>query len=216
MKRPPVLLAALAVAALGAAGALAATAPAFAANLLANPGFESGALAPWSCTGGLGSVVGSPVHGGRFALNGAASTSDNAQCTQTVAVQPNTAYTLSAWVRGSYVYLGVIGGASNWTPSAPSYAQLSVSFTTAAGQTSIQVFLHGWYGTGTYNADDVSLDGPGSPPPNPGPGAPGTPGTPSVGSVTGSSIALSWTSSSGTVTGYRVYEDDTVRATVTG
>src|SRR5439155_9585546 len=78
MKRPPVLLAALAVAALGAAGALAATAPAFAANLLANPGFESGAPAPWSCTGGLGSVVGSPVHGGRFALNGAASTSDNA------------------------------------------------------------------------------------------------------------------------------------------
>src|SRR5439155_325587 len=95
MKRPPVLLAALAVAALGAAGALAATAPAFAANLLANPGFESGAPAPWSCTGGLGSVVGSPVHGGRFALNGAASTSDNAQCTPTVAVQPNTSFALS-------------------------------------------------------------------------------------------------------------------------
>ncbi|WP_394821271.1 cellulose binding domain-containing protein [Pendulispora albinea] len=48
------------------------------------------------------------------------------------------------------------------------------------------------------------------------PGAPGTPGAPSVTGTSASSISLSWGASSGTVTGYRVYEGTTVRATVTG
>jgi hypothetical protein len=48
------------------------------------------------------------------------------------------------------------------------------------------------------------------------PGAPGIPGTPSVTATTNSSISLSWGGSTGTVTGYRVYEGSTVRATVTG
>nr|WP_042193376.1 cellulose binding domain-containing protein [Kibdelosporangium sp. MJ126-NF4]CEL20739.1 Chitinase [Kibdelosporangium sp. MJ126-NF4]CTQ89652.1 Chitinase (EC 3.2.1.14) [Kibdelosporangium sp. MJ126-NF4] len=48
------------------------------------------------------------------------------------------------------------------------------------------------------------------------PGAPGIPGTPSVTSANNSSIALSWGASTGTVSGYRVYEGTTVRATVTG
>jgi cellulose binding protein with CBM2 domain/fibronectin type III domain protein len=47
------------------------------------------------------------------------------------------------------------------------------------------------------------------------PGGPSTPGTPSVTGTTNTSIALSW-GSSGSVTGYRVYEGSTVRATVTG
>jgi hypothetical protein len=192
-------LAVLGAAAVTAAAVVLTATPAAAANLLTNPGFESGSLSGWSCS--AGSVVTSPVHSGSYALAGNASGSDTAQCTQTVTVQPNTAYTLSAWVRGNYVYLGVSGGAQTWATS-DAYTKLTVSFTTGAGQTSAQVFLHGWYGTGAYNADDVALDGPGTPPPNPGPGAPGTPGTPSVGSVTSSSIALSWSASSGTVTGF--------------
>jgi len=113
-------------------------------------------------------------------------------------------------VRGNPVYLGVTNGPSTWTGNT-SYTQLTLSFTSAAGQTSAQLYLHGWYGTGTYNADDVVLDGPGGGTP----GAPATPGSPSVGTVTSTSIGLSWPAVSG-ATGYRVYEGTTVRATVSG
>ena len=204
------LTASLAALALVAASLVAGSTPASAANLLTNPGFESGSLAGWSCAGGTGSVVTTPVRSGSGALAGAASASDNARCAQSVAVQPNTAYTVTAWVRGNYVYLGVTGGASVWTTSSANYTQLTVSFTSGASQTSAELYLHGWYGQGTYHADDVSFDGPG------GSATPGVPGNPSVGAVTNTSIALSWGAASGTVTGYRVYEGTTVRATVTG
>jgi hypothetical protein len=48
------------------------------------------------------------------------------------------------------------------------------------------------------------------------PGAPATPGGLRVTGTTNTSVALAWTAVSGTVTGYRVYEGTSVRATVTG
>jgi Carbohydrate binding domain len=144
--------------AFGGAAVLAGTATAAPANLLVNPGFETGTLSGWTCDA-TGSVVSSPVHSGSHALAGAATSSDDAQCTQTVSVQPNSVYTLSGYVEGSYVYLGFTGGTSTWTPSATSWSALTTTFTTAAGQTSLQVYTHGWYGEGTYYADDLSLTG---------------------------------------------------------
>ena len=88
-------------------------------------------------------MVTSPVHTGTRALAGAANNSDNAKRTQTGSVVSGTQYTLSAWVRGNYVYLGVTGGASTWTPSATSYGQLSLTFT--ATNSSAEVYVHGWY-----------------------------------------------------------------------
>lgn len=141
----------------------AAPADAAAADLLANPGLETGTLSPWSCDAGTGSVAGgSSVHTGSYALVGAATGSDDAQCAQTVAVQPNTQYTLSAYVEGAYVYLGATGYSDAWTPSATSWTQLSTTFTTGASTASVSVYVHGWYAEGTYHADDFSLTAAGS------------------------------------------------------
>ncbi|MFE9986965.1 MULTISPECIES: carbohydrate binding domain-containing protein [unclassified Streptomyces] len=211
------LLALLGTAALALAGAVALPGTAQAANILTNPGFETGSLSPWSCSGNLGSIVSSPVHGGSKALAGAVSSSDNAQCTQTVSVQPNTTYSLKGWVRGSYVYLGVDGGASTWTSSPSAYSQLSVSFTTGASQTSAKIYVHGWYAQGTYYADDISLDGPGG-----GGGsdtqAPTAPtGLTSTGK-TSSSVSLSWAASSDNVgvTAYDIYSGSNQLLSVSG
>ncbi|MGW7029327.1 carbohydrate binding domain-containing protein [Streptomyces xanthophaeus] len=214
MRTPTRLLGALGATLLGAAAVLSTPGAAFGANLLANGDFETGTTAGWSCTGGLGSVVSSPVHGGGKALAGAASAGDNAKCTQTVAVQPNTAYTLSGWVRGSYVYLGVTGGASTWTGSAGAWTKLSVSFTTGPSQTSAEVYVNGWYGQGTYHADDISLDGPGGSSDTVAPTAPG--GLTATGK-TSSSVSLTWSAATDDVgvTGYDVYRGTTKVATST-
>src|SRR6266536_1978770 len=197
-------LASLAVAGLVAAGILMTAQLASAAtNLVINPGFESG-LSGWTCSNG--STVSSPVHSGAAALAGAANNSDNAQCTQNVAVVSGQQYTLSAWVQGNYVYLGVTGGASIWTPGSSGYSQLSLSFT--ATSSTVQIYLHGWYAQGTYFADDVVLSGPGSTSPPP------TPTGLTVTGTTSSSVSLSWNASSG-ATGYKVYRGTSV-TTVTG
>jgi hypothetical protein len=129
-----------------------------ATNAITNPGFETGSLSGWTCDAS-DSVVTGHAHSGTYALSGAAG-NDTAQCAQTLTLVPNTAYTLSASVQGSYVFLGVSGGVSaqTWT-STTSYQTLSLNFTTASA-TSVTVFVHGWYGQGTYFADDVTLNGP--------------------------------------------------------
>jgi hypothetical protein len=165
------------VAALVLAGALTAVvttaanqASAASTNLITNPGFETGDTSGWSCDAGTVAVVSSPVHAGSHALVGTPNSSAFAQCTQTVSVQPNSSYTLSGFVEGSFVFAGATGtgvNASTSTQSAPSWQQLTTSFTTGAGVTSVTVFVHGWYAQPAYHADDLTLTGPGgtTPPP---------------------------------------------------
>jgi hypothetical protein len=174
------------------------------ANLVSNPGFETGDLTGWSCSS-TDSVVSSPVHSGSHALSGAANNSDDAQCSQTVSVLPNSAYTLSAYVEGDYVYLGSDASSPTWTPSASGWQQLTSNFTTGAATTSVTIYIHGWYAQGTYYADDVSLTGPGS-----GTQVPGAPTGLTVTGTSTSSASLSWSAPSGsTVTGYDVYRGGT-------
>nr|WP_245245197.1 glycoside hydrolase family 18 protein [Streptomyces palmae] len=209
-----------------AAGALTALGPSAHAadtNIATNPGFESG-LSGWTCSGGTGATVSSPVHSGSAALQATPSGSDTARCAQTVSVQPNSSYTLSAWVRGSYVYLGAEGtgttDVSTWTPSASDWQRLNTGFTTGPNTTTVTIYTHGWYGQPAYQADDIALTGPGGGgPTDPVPAAPTGLRT---GTATADSIELSWTPVSG-ATGYRVYRDGTpvqsvggASATVTG
>jgi chitinase len=198
-----------------------AAAPAFAAdvNNVRNAGFESG-LAGWTCTAGSGTTVSSPVHSGSSALKATPAGQDDAQCTQTVAVKPNSTYTLSAWVQGGYSYLGVTGtgttDVSTWTPDTTSWKQLSTTFTTGASTSSVTVYTHGWYGQAAYYADDVSVYGPdGGGGGDPSPTVPAAPAGLSVSGTTSSSVSLSWTGVSG-ATGYNVYRDGAKVTAVTG
>ncbi|MEU6497205.1 glycoside hydrolase family 18 protein [Streptomyces sp. NPDC046984] len=194
---------------------LAALAPAARAadvDLARNGGFESG-LDGWSCT--AGTTVGSPVHSGTAALRATPAGSDNAQCSQTVTVQPNAQYTLAGQVRGSYVYLGASGtgttDVSTWTQSATDWQQLTTTFRTGPTTTKVTIYTHGWYGTGAYYADDISLVGPGAVAGQP----PAAPSGLRTGTVTSSSVALSWSAVTG-ATSYAVYRDGARVQTVAG
>ncbi|WP_328834264.1 MULTISPECIES: glycoside hydrolase family 18 protein [unclassified Streptomyces] len=188
-------------------------------NNAKNAGFESG-LTNWTCTAGSGTTVSSPVHSGASALKGTPAGQDNAQCTQSVAVKPNSTYTLSAWVQGGYSYLGVTGtgttDVSTWTPDTSSWKQLSTTFTTGASTTSVSVYTHGWYGQAAYYADDISVFGPdGGGGGDPAPTVPAAPTGVSVSSTTSSSVSLAWSTVSG-ATGYNVYRNGTKITAVTG
>ncbi|MEU8963185.1 glycoside hydrolase family 18 protein [Streptomyces sp. NPDC048491] len=212
-------LAVVAAGALSIAG-LAGTAQAADVNNAKNAGFESG-LGNWSCSAGSGATVSSPVHGGTAALKATPSGSDTAQCSQTVAVKPNSTYTLSAWVQGSYVYLGASGtgttDVSTWTPGTGSgYSQLTTSFKTGTSTTSVQIYTHGWYGQPAYYADDFSVFGPdGGGGGDPAPTVPAAPAGLAVGSVSSSSVNLSWGAVSN-ASGYNVYQGGTKVQSVTG
>jgi hypothetical protein len=161
-------------------------------NLLVNPDFATGSLSGWTCDAGTAAIVTSPVYpGSSYALAGTPTSSDDAQCAQTVSVQPDTSYTLSGYVEGAYVYLGITGGSDDWTPSATSWEELTTTVTTSSGQTSLQVYVHGWYAQGAYYADNLALTGPAGSSPTPTPTVTPTP-TPTATS-TSSPPAGSWT-----------------------
>ncbi|MEV5435617.1 glycoside hydrolase family 18 protein [Streptomyces sp. NPDC052682] len=196
------------------------TGPAAAADVenVRNAGFESG-LSDWTCTANSGTAVTSPVHAGAAALKATPSGQDNARCSQTVAVQPNATYSLSAWVRGGYAYLGVTGTGSTdvatWTPDSTSWKQLTTRFTTGSATTSVTVYTHGWYGQAAYYADDVSVYGPDGGGGDPAPTVPTAPSGLRVTGTTSSSVSLAWNAVSG-ATGYTVYRDGTKATAVSG
>ncbi|WP_217141289.1 chitinase [Streptomyces sp. AC627_RSS907] len=189
-------------------------------NNAKNAGFESG-LSNWTCSASSGTTVSSPVHGGSAALKATPNGQDNARCSQTVKVKPNSTYTLSAWVQGGYSYLGVTGtgttDVSAWTPDSASWKQLSTSFTTGSSTSSVTVYTHGWYGQSAYYVDDLSVFGPdgGGGDGEPEPTIPAAPAGLKVSGTTSSSASLAWNAVSG-ATGYHVYRDGTKVTAVTG
>ncbi|MFC9814605.1 chitinase [Streptomyces virginiae] len=215
MRRTRSLLTAVALA---AAGFLAAGPPAAAADadLVRNGGFEAG-LDGWSCSGGSGSTVTAPVHGGSSALKAAPAGQDNARCSQSVTVKPDSTYTLGAWVQGAYVYLGASGtgttDVSAWTQSPGAWKQLTTTFRTGPSTTSVTLYTHGWYGQPAHVTDDVTLVGPD-------PGGPGQPRPPAAptgltaSAASSSSVLLSWTAVPG-ATSYTVHREGAAPLPVT-
>ncbi|WP_405762374.1 chitinase [Streptomyces sp. NBC_00045] len=218
--RPLALLGAATLTAGGLTALATGTAQAADVNVARNGGFESG-LSNWTCTAGSGAVVSSPVHAGAAALKGTPSGQDNAQCSQTVTVKPNSTYTLGEQVQGSYVYLGVTGtgtqDASTWTPgSGGGWQQLSTTFTTGPNTTQVTVWTHGWYGQPAYVVDDFSVFGPdGGGGTDPGPSVPGAPAGAAVSGQSANGLTLSWNAVSG-ATGYYVHQDGVRVKTVSG
>ncbi|MFF6951544.1 chitinase [Streptomyces iakyrus] len=188
-------------------------------NNARNAGFEAG-LSDWTCSAGSGTAISSPVRTGTAALRATPAGQDNARCTQTVRVQPDSTYSLGAWVRGGYAYLGVTGtgttDVSTWTPDSTSWKQLSTTFRTGPSTTSVTVYTHGWYGQAAYYADDVSVFGPdGGGGTDPGPTVPAAPSGLRVSGTTSSSVSLAWNPVSG-ATGYTVHRDGTKVTAVSG
>jgi chitinase len=188
-------------------------------NNAKNAGFESG-LSNWTCSANSGTTVASPVHAGSAALKATPAGQDNARCAQSVAVKPNSTYTLSAWVQGGYSYLGVTGtgttDVSTWTPDSASWKQLKTTFSTGSSTTSVTVYTHGWYGQSAYYVDDLSVFGPdGGGGDGPGPTVPSAPAGLRVSGTTPNSASLAWNTVSG-ATGYTVYRDGTKVTAVTG
>ncbi|MET9601188.1 glycoside hydrolase family 18 protein [Streptomyces sp. NPDC006459] len=208
----------LTAAALAVAGFLAAGPPAAAADadLVRNGGFEAG-LDGWSCSGGSGAIVTTPVHGGGSALRATPAGQDNARCSQTVTVKPDSAYTLTAWVQGAYVYLGASGtgttDVSTWTQTPGAWKQLTTTFRTGPSTTSVTVYTHGWYGQPAHVTDDLSLIGPD-------PGGPGQPRPPAAptgltaSATSPTSVALTW-SAVPDATSYTVHRDGAAPVSVT-
>ncbi|MCX4691308.1 chitinase [Streptomyces sp. NBC_01408] len=205
------LLGAATLAAGGLSALATGTAQAADINVARNGGFESG-LADWSCSGGSGAAVSSPVFAGAGALRATPAGSDNARCSQTVTVKPNSTYTLSTQVQGSYVYLGATGtgtqDVSTWTPGSGSgWQKLSTTFTTGPATTQVTVYTHGWYGQPAYVVDEFSVFGPdGGGGTDPGPSVPGAPAGTAVSGQSANGLILSWNAVSG-ATGYHVYQD---------
>src|SRR5689334_17992126 len=114
-----------------------------AANLVSNPGFETGALSPWGNWNN--SVVASNAHTGTYSMQVGTATGSGEQVIS--GLSPNTAYVLTGWVKTSATSvtgnIGVknFGGTETFQSStSTTYTQRTINFTTGAGSTSATIY----------------------------------------------------------------------------
>lgn len=130
-------------------------------SLLANAGFEGGALTPWLLTEGTAQVVGGQAHGGGHAL---ALGPGPSAVAQTVPVRPDSTYHLTGWLRSGSgaeeVRLGVqVGGGAEREAAVPrvTFTEVTIEFATGATDHEAVVFLRHPTGPLMAYADDLAL-----------------------------------------------------------
>ncbi|MEU9343375.1 carbohydrate binding domain-containing protein [Streptomyces sp. NPDC048278] len=134
-----------------------------ATNAVTNPGYETGALTPWTqSTGTASSVVASNARSGTYALQTGVSASG---AIQTVSgLTSSGSYLLVGWAKvataGEEVAVGVksFGGTETYLrASTTSYAQQPLFFTTGVSTTSAGVYCYKNSGSAAGYCDDYSL-----------------------------------------------------------
>jgi hypothetical protein len=136
------------------------------ANLIRNPGLETGTVSPWTTwqdAGVSNTNARTGLYAGRVGAN-------PATLEQVVTLKPNTRYELRGFARvttaGDSVMVGIksYGGANKFvTIGSTTYREAVVEFTTGATNTSGTVFLYKYLGAGNAYGDDFSLVELGSP-----------------------------------------------------
>jgi hypothetical protein len=131
-----------------------------AANLLVDPGFESGKFGAWDNYENA-QIVREPANARTGSCCGKLSGHRDCALRQVVkGLKPSTRYTLTGWIKGANVLLG----AKEFGPpdevsresSKSEYQLLTVTFTTGPKATSVRIFIR-QQGNATVFADDVCL-----------------------------------------------------------
>jgi len=136
------------------------------ANLITNPGFETGDLSGWSCTGAdLCDADTESPHSGAFNARGY----DNdgfATLSQTIATAASQLYSFSFWSgtdapgeAGNILRYQIDSGPIVTVPTTSLYAMSSDAFVATGGSTTISFYFETDPGTGTWFIDDVSVEG---------------------------------------------------------
>lgn len=131
-------------------------------NLVGNPGFETGALAPWTVWN-RGQVDAANARTGSYGVRVGPFPGS---VEQVISVAPNTTYRLSGWGKVSnpantQVVIGVknYGGPETRPPAfvTTGYVYGSVTFTTGATNTTAKIYCYARVGTGYGYCDDISV-----------------------------------------------------------
>jgi hypothetical protein len=134
-----------------------------ATNTVTNPGFETGALTPWTqSTGTASSVAASNSRTGTYALQTAASASGAIQTV--TGLTSGGSYLLAAWAKvgtaGEEVAVGVksFGGTETYLRgSTTTYTQQPIFFTTGVSNTSASVYCYKNSGSAAGYCDDFTV-----------------------------------------------------------
>ncbi|WP_372339125.1 DUF5018 domain-containing protein [Cohnella sp. WQ 127256] len=134
-------------------------------NILINPGFETGDIAPWGKTGPVevqGKVVNTNAHNGTYAME--LGVGYNGFDKTVTGLTPNTNYQVTAVIKnrfkGDVTFLGVqgYGGSQNTSVTGTVYEMAMLQFRTGPTDTEANIYL--WKGEGNKDVtyvDDLSL-----------------------------------------------------------